>query len=86
MSKLFQKDSVGSLTPFLFDVLAQLANILARITLYEHLKLPKSTRDALKEALADAKIFIIQIPAICEEETTTIATIPRNSFPTSPSP
>jgi len=47
-----------SSTPFRFDVLAQLANILAHITLYELLKLFKSIREALREALADSEAFI----------------------------
>jgi len=58
----------GTINPFRFDVLSQLANILARITLYELLKLSKSTRKALREALADSEIFLAQIPAIPEEE------------------
>jgi len=41
----------GSSTFFRFDVLAQLANIPARITLYELLKLSKFTRKALRKAL-----------------------------------
>jgi len=53
----------GSLVPYRFDVLAQLANIPARITLYELLRLSKSTREALREALVDAKVFIARIPA-----------------------
>src|SRR5204863_2064297 len=48
--------------PFRFDIINQLANIPARITLYELLKLSKSTREALKEALADAKVFVTQLP------------------------
>ena len=59
---------MGPLTPFRFDILAQLANISARITLYELLRLSKSTRDALREALADAEVVIAQIPAMCREE------------------
>jgi len=55
-------------TLFYFDVMAQLANILAQITLYELLRLSKSTRDALREALADAEIFVTQILAICSEK------------------
>jgi len=43
-------------TPFRFDVLTQLANIPTRIILYELLKLSKSTREALREALADSEI------------------------------
>jgi len=48
--------------------MAQLANIPTRIILYELLKLFKSTRNALKEVLADAEIFMTQIPAICGEK------------------
>ena len=55
-------------TPFHFDVLAQVANIPARIAFYELLRPFKSTRDALREALANADIFVTQISAICEEE------------------
>jgi len=50
-SKALPKENTkGSTTPYRFDVLAQLANILARITLYELLRLPKSTGEALREA------------------------------------
>ena len=48
--------------------MAQLANIPAQITLYVLLRLSKFTRDALREALADAEIFVTQIPAICADE------------------
>src|SRR3954468_22631997 len=48
--------------PFRFNIINQLANIPARITLYELLKLSKSTRKALREALADAKVFVTQLP------------------------
>jgi len=51
--------------PSVFDVLAQLANIPARITLYELLRLFKSIRDALREDLADAEVLLTQILAIC---------------------
>jgi len=56
--KALPKNGAGPSTPFRFDVLAQLANIPARITLYEILRLFKSTRDALREALADAKVLV----------------------------
>ena len=59
---------MGSSTLFCFDVLAQLANIPALITLFELLRLFKPTRNALREVLADAEIFLTQIPTICEEE------------------
>jgi len=67
-AKSLQKDDARPITPFHFDVLAQLANILARITLYELLRLFKSTREALREAFADSEIFLTQIPAISKEE------------------
>ena len=62
-SKILSKDvTEGSTTPYRFDVLTQLANIPARITFYELLRLSKSTREALREALADAEIFMTQVP------------------------
>ena len=68
-SKALPKDkSEGTSSPYRFDVLAQLANIPARITLYELLRLSKSTREALREALADAEIFMTQIPIGPQEE------------------
>ena len=52
-AKSLPKDKAeGTLAPYRFDVLAQLANIPARITLYELPRLSKSTREALREALA----------------------------------
>ena len=68
MSKLFRKNSLRPSTPFRLNVLARQANIPARITLYELLRLFKSIRDALREALIDAEVFVTQIPAICVEE------------------
>jgi len=63
-AKALLKDKVeGSSAPYCFDVLAQLANIPAMITLYELLSLSKSTRETLREALADAELFMTQIPA-----------------------
>jgi len=62
-SKALPKDKAeGSFAPYCFDVIAQLANIPARITLYELLRLSKSTREALGEALADAEVFMARIP------------------------
>jgi len=40
--------------PFRFDILAQLANIPARITIHELLLLSKETREALRDALANS--------------------------------
>ena len=65
--------------PFRFDIINQLANIPARITLYELLKLSKSTREALREALADAEVFVTQLPigSIIEElHSLTISRVP----------
>ena len=68
-AKTLPKDKAeGSSTPYRFDVLAQLANIPARITLYELLRLSKSTKEALREALTDAEAFMVRIPAKPEEE------------------
>jgi len=54
-AKTLSKDKAeGSSAPYCFDVLVQLANISVRSTLYELLRLFKSTREALREALADA--------------------------------
>jgi len=39
--------------PFRFDILAQLANIPARITIHELLRLSKEIREALRDALAN---------------------------------
>ena len=62
-SKVLSKDiAEGSTTPYRFDVLAQLANIPARITLYELLRVSKSTREALQEVLANAEVFMTQVP------------------------
>ena len=49
--------------PYRFDIINQLANIPARITIYALLRLSKSTREALREALADAEVFVTQLPA-----------------------
>ena len=84
--KALQKGGVGPSTPFRFDVLALLANIPTRITLYELLRLFKFTTDALREALADAEVFITQIPTMCREETIDTAITPRSSFFASASP
>lgn len=58
------KDKVGGThQPFCFNVLAQLANIPARITLYELLKLFADTWEALREAMADAKVIAAFVEA-----------------------
>jgi len=56
-AKALPKDKAkGSSAPCRFDILAQLANILASITLYELLRLSTSTREALREVLADTEV------------------------------
>src|SRR3954462_8663422 len=67
--------------PFRFDIINQLANIPARITLYELLKLSKSTREALREALADAEVFVTQLPigsTIDESHSLSISCVPAD--------
>ena len=59
----------------------QLANILAQITLFELLCLFKSTRDALREALANAEVFIIHIPAMCGKEDDRHCNLTSKLFP-----
>ena len=49
-------------------LITQLANIPARITLYELLRLSKLTKEALREALVDTEAFMARIPAKPEEE------------------
>lgn len=53
---------------FVFDILAQLTNILPRITLYELLKSPKQIREALREALEDSEVFVAYISEIAKEK------------------
>ena len=64
---VLQKDRAEkSKTPFQFNVLAQLANIPARLTIYELLRLSKPTREALREALADSETFLAHAPTVPE--------------------
>ena len=85
-SKALLKDKAeGTLAPYRFDVLAQLANIPARITLYEILRLSKSTREALREALADAEVFMTKIPAGPQEKIKKTISTPLKMPPASPS-
>jgi len=68
-AKVLLKDKAeGSSAPYIFNVLTQLANIPERITLYELLRLSKSTREVLGEALVDAEAFMARIPAKLEED------------------
>ena len=54
----------GSTLLFALILLAQLANIPARMTLYELLCLSKEIRETLRNVLADSKTFLTQVPAI----------------------
>ena len=68
-AKVLPKDKAeGSSAPYRFDVVTQLANIPARIILYELLRLSKSTREALREALADVEAFMAHILVKPEEK------------------
>jgi len=51
----------GLNAPFCFDILEQLANIPARITLHDLLFLLKKMREALRDALADSESFLAQV-------------------------
>lgn len=56
-----KKDSETASASFQFDVLAQLANISACITVYELLRLSNITRDPLRDGLTDSEAFLSQI-------------------------
>ena len=55
-------------TPFRFDILAHLANIPARITIHELLRLSKETREALRDALANSESFLACMPEIPNDD------------------
>ena len=63
-----KKNTSGLETPFRFDIMAQLANIPARITLHELLRISKETRDALRKALAESESFLAQVPQVPAED------------------
>jgi len=65
---LKKNPSQGLNTPFRFDILAQLANNLARITLHKLLRLSKEIRKALRNALADSELFLTQVPSILTKD------------------
>jgi len=65
---LKKNPSKGLNAPFHFDILAQLANIPARITLHELLRLSKKTREALRDALADSESFLTQVLTPMKED------------------
>jgi len=53
--------------PFCFDILAQLANISAQITMHKLLRLSKETREALRDALANLESFLIHMQEASED-------------------
>ncbi|ONK72755.1 uncharacterized protein A4U43_C04F22830 [Asparagus officinalis] len=65
-NKNLHQDLGETSAPYQFNVMVQLANIPARITLYELLKLSKTTREALIEALKNTESFITQVTLIPE--------------------
>ena len=65
---LKKNPSRGLNTPFRFDMLTQLANISARITLHELLHLSKEMREALRDAFADSELFLTQVPIPIKED------------------
>ena len=78
-AKVPPKDKAeGSSAPYRFNDLAQLTNIPARITLYELLRLSKSTREAQREVLADAEVFMARILAEPLEKMKKTASTPLN--------
>jgi len=54
--------------PFRFDILTQLANIPARITIHELLRFSKETREAFRDALADSELFLTHILEASEDD------------------
>jgi len=54
--------------PFHFDIFVQLANIPARITIHELLRLSKETREVLRDALANSESFLIHMPEASEDD------------------
>lgn len=79
MQPLAKDKAEGPSHPFRFDVLTQLANISTKITLHELLKLLKTTQEALREALAAAKVFVTHVEAKLLLEEPEILQISSNS-------
>jgi len=65
--RMLKKPSGSRLdAPFCFDILTQLANIPAQITIYELLRLSKETREVLRNALANSESFLIHMSEASE--------------------
>ena len=54
--------------PFRFDILAQLANIPAQITIHELLRLSKETKEALRDVVINSESFLIHMPEASEDD------------------
>lgn len=85
--KPLRKDSeVGAIKPYNFDILAQLANTPARLSLFELLRLSKDTRGALSEALLNADSFLAQVrqteedPKACRHCHSVMEVVPNITF------
>ena len=65
---LKRTSGLGLDAPFRFDILAQLANIPAQITIHELLRLLKETREALRDALADLESFLTYMPEASQDD------------------
>jgi len=66
---LKKPSGLGLNLPFRFNILAQLANIPARITIHELLRLSKETREALRDALANSESFLTHMPETPKDDT-----------------
>jgi len=61
---LKKNPSQGLNAPFRFDILTKLANIPARITLHELLRLSKEAREVLRDTLADSESFLTEVHVV----------------------
>jgi len=66
---LKKPSGLGFNISFRFDILAQLANIPARITIHELLHLSKKTREALRDTLANSESFLTHMPETPRDDT-----------------
>ena len=70
--KFLKKETSRDLkAPFCFDILAQLANIPARITLHKMLRLSKKKWEHFEMHLLIQNFFLMQVPAVSVTEGTT---------------
>ena len=71
LTKPWRKILLKAQHSFSLWLMAQLANILARITLHKLLWLLKKIREVLRDALVDSEYFLTQIPSIRTDESGT---------------